>query len=102
MEVRTGKFKLYAGMRSEEYNLHMIEIEGVQLNEAMEEAEDFAYEIYYLNPDRDVLEIMKQDRVHEDKAMEIFLKEMQNSVIYHMEEIVEAHGQTEIIEHRWI
>lgn len=98
-----GKFRLYAGMRSEGYNLHMREVEDLPLNEAMEEAEDLAYEIYCLNPDRDVMEIMKQDKVREDEAFAIFWFELEARVVYFLEELVEINGEVvEVIKHDWM
>ena len=98
-----SKFRLYAGMQSEEYNLHMFEVEGIALLEAMDEAEQYAYEIYCWNPDRDMMEIMEQDKVDEDVAFSIFRHECENRVIYFLEELVEINREVvEVIKHDWM
>ena len=98
------KYNLYAGMKSEHYNLHKLEaMEFATLAEAKLYCEEFAESLYYWNPDRDILEIMAQDNRTEDEAEVIFIKEMLNSIIYHLEELAEFGGEVvEIIEHRWL
>jgi hypothetical protein len=97
------KFNLYASMESHEWNLTRMGFDSETLEEAKKEAEEFAYELYYLNPDRDVMEIMMLEDVDEDRAMEIFTEEMKKKVIYFVEELVEIRGEVvEIIEHRWL
>lgn len=98
------KFNIYAGMESEQFNLHVergVELETVE--EALEWAEDFGYDLYYMNPNRDILEIAKEDNVSEDEAELIFIKEMTTKVIFFVKEIVEINGEViEEIEHRSI
>lgn len=96
------KFNIYAGMQSEHFNLHVergIELETVE--EALKWAEDFAYDLYYFNPNRDILEIIKEDNVSEDVAEFRFMNEMFSNVIYFVKEIIEVNGVViEVIEHR--
>lgn len=96
------KFNFYAGLEQEQY--HLEEMKGVMLESlsmAYEFARYYATGRYYQNPKRDILEIMEQDKVDEDKAHNIFLKEMYDSIIFHFEEVVEINGEIiEVIEYR--
>ncbi|QOV08271.1 hypothetical protein Kirov_72 [Bacillus phage Kirov] len=97
------KFNFYAGLKQEHY--HLESLTDIMLNDIFEAyafARDYATCRYYQNPERDILEIMEQDNVKEDKAHAIFLKEMYDSIIFHFEEVVEINGEIiEVIEHRY-
>lgn len=96
------KFNFYAGLEQEQY--HLEEIKGVMLeslSSARAFARDYATCRYYQSPKRDILEIMEQDKVDEDKAHNIFVKEMYDSIVFHFEEVVEINGKViEVIEYR--
>lgn len=95
-----ARFRLYAGMQSEGYNLHTIDVECDSLKDAKRESKEYGYEIYYLNPDRDVMEIIAQEKVPEDYAFKIFYAELESKVIYYFEELVEINGEIiEVIKH---
>lgn len=96
------KFNFYAGVKKHQYNLEsLIGLEFETIEEAREVSIDFAKDLYYLDPERDVMEIMEQDKVTEEEAHRIFLQEMYESVIFHFEEIVKVNDQvSEIVKHQ--
>lgn len=96
------KFNLYAGIAQNQYNLEMEEnhmFETVQ--EALGEAKLFAEDLYQFEPMRGVEQIMKDKNVDEDEAYTIFFNEMNESIIWFAEEIIEFDGKVvEIIRHQ--
>lgn len=97
------KFNILAGLKQEHFNLSAIENEKFDLiAEAIEYAREHAESLYQLNPVRDILEIMKEDKVSEDVATLTFKLEMFRNIIYYVEELVESDGVViEKIRHEW-
>lgn len=90
------RFKVVAGVKTENYKTHVIDdLEFSNLEEAMKCAEDYAYELYYQNPEIDIIEIKKIDGCNEAKAEVEFLHIMAKSIAYWVEEIT----PTGIIKH---
>ena len=96
------KFNLYAGIAQNQYNLEMEEnhmFETVQ--EALGEAKLFAEDLYQFKPIRGVEQIKKDENVDEDEAYTVFFNEMNESIIWFAEEIIEFDGKVvEIIRHQ--
>ena len=78
MEKELEKFAIYVGFpcyREEDWvhKVKMVEEEYFTSEyEALDYAKNYVYELYNLNPERDVMEIMEQEKVDEDEAFEIF------------------------------
>lgn len=52
-------------------------------------AKDLAYSIYYMNPVRDILEIMAELKVNEEKAHAIFMQDIEFNTNSYVEEVLE-------------
>lgn len=85
METIERFFTAHAIVKDKVYAEEAIECKSVE--EALEFAEDFAYDFYYQNPDRDLLEIQRDEKVDEDTAQLIFMKEMFESCVFFINEI---------------
>ena len=71
------------------------------VQEALGEAKLFAEDLYQFEPMRGVEQIMKDKNVDEDEAYTIFFNEMNESIIWFAEEIIEFDGKVvEIIRHQ--
>lgn len=95
------KFNLYYGVEREQFNLHTKQrVELPSLNDAKQEAQAHAEDLYMQNPKNDILELMKNKRVNELIAESHFNLEMSESIVFHIEEIIEIGGQViEVIRH---
>lgn len=80
------KYDIFGGIKGEDTQFEK-GLEFPTYADALSYAEYFAYDIYYLNPKRDILDIMKEEDVNEDIAEIIFLTEMIASVNYSAVEV---------------
>lgn len=83
------KFNVFVGIENEDVQFEK-NLEFPNYEEAMKYAELWAYEIYYMNPKLDILEIMRELDVTEDVATILFIKQMTESINYSVEEVVEG------------
>lgn len=81
-----AKFDLYFGIKGKTLEV-LADVECVDSDDALAKAEDFAHEVYYLNPNYDVNEIMEIEGVDEGTAMRIFNKYMGEFTEFHVEEV---------------
>ena len=75
------KFDIFAGLKEDEIEFEK-GLEFPSYEDALRYAEYLAYDLYYLNPKRDILEIELAEGVSEDRAQIIFITEMIDSVSY--------------------
>jgi hypothetical protein len=79
------KYNIFAGIKGEETHFEK-GLEFATFAQALSYAEYWAYDLYYLNPKLDILEIMKEVGVNEDVAEILFINQMVNSVEFSAEE----------------
>lgn len=95
------RFNICAGIKKET-GLELQELRNLRfetVEEALTEAEDFAKEIYYLNPTQDILELQAEG-LNEVTAKLVFERDMANRTVYYVEEIIEIGDEIEIVQHR--
>lgn len=100
MEIETKDYHIYAGIGSTDDDVEFIETVTLDSDlEARDYAELCALGLYNLNPKRDVVQIMEEEDVDEDKAFEIFKKEARESVVFFALEIEEINGKRHMTRH---
>jgi|SRR6185312_3848069 len=83
METKTKEYEIYAGIGSTDNDVELIDkVEFDSFEEALEFAEYSAFGLYNFNPTRDIFEIMKEDNVNEEEAMEIFKKDASDATYF--------------------
>jgi hypothetical protein len=83
MVIETKTYEIYAGIGKSDDDVTLVDTVEMDSDlEARDYAELCAMGLYNLNPKRDIFEIMEQDGVDQNKAMEIFKKEAKESVVF--------------------
>lgn len=80
------KFNIYAGLKGQTEFIEEVEVDSKEI--ALKIAEYHAYDVYYINPPKDVMDIMRDEDVNEDIAHILFITKMVNSVDYRVEEVM--------------
>lgn len=75
------KFDIFYGIKGEDTQFEK-GVEFDSLDNALEHAKELAYELYYTNPKRDILDIADEEGVDEDTAGIIFDLEMMSNTSY--------------------
>lgn len=83
MEAETKEYEIYVGIGDSDDDINFIEKVELESDlEARKYAELCAFGVYNMNPTRDIFEIMEQDNVDEEEALEIFKEEAMDSVVF--------------------
>lgn len=101
MAMEIKEYEIYAGIGSTDGDVTLIDkIELSTDEEARDYAEYCAFGLYNLNPERDIFDIMDEENVDEDEALEIFYKEASEKTIsFAVEYNVDAHGNKFMTKH---
>lgn len=87
------KFKLHCYTKTKDNDLTST-VNGIvyfdDVKSALQSAKDLCHHKYYMNPVRDILEIMKELNVDEQTAGEIFMSELNKNTAFYVEEINET------------
>lgn len=88
------KFNLVAGIAHEHFELNYVrDVFFNSTDEALKEAKEFAEELYYLNPKRDMVEIAKENKgALDDDVFFVFKLEMFRQIAWSVEELLEHNG----------
>lgn len=95
------KFNLYYDTKTKDNYLKGScgNVEFQSIDSALKSANEMAKSNYYLNPVRDILEIMALFKVNEEIAKSIFIQDMYFFTDCYVEEIVEKDDEVELIKH---
>lgn len=83
------KYKIFASIKGTEIEFTDT-LDFKNDEEALQYASECAYELYYLNPIKDILEIEKEQNVNEDLANMLFILQMLSKVSYSIKEVTEG------------
>jgi hypothetical protein len=83
MVIETKTYEIYAGIGKSDDDVTLVDTVEMDSDlEARDYAELCAMSLYNLNPKRYVSDIIEQDDVSKEKAMEIYKKEARESVVF--------------------
>lgn len=87
----TMKFnlKVQTNTKDNEVNSIIEDIYCKDVKSALQMAKDLSHNNYYINPIRDILEIMEELKVDEQEAGAIFMNDLAKNTSYYVEEIIE-------------
>lgn len=89
------RFNLVAGIAHESFKLHYVkDVLFKTTEDALKEAREFAEELYYLNPKRDIVEISRENKgALDDDMLFMFKLEMFRQISWSVEELIEFNGE---------
>jgi len=101
MEVKSKEYEIYAGIGSTDDDVEFIDRIVLDSDiEARDYAEMCAFGLYNFNPKRDIFEIMNEENVSEEEALEIFKREAMESVVFFaLEYEIDSNGRKVMVRH---